>query len=99
MHNVIHVLLQQVPNINPNSSTSIDFGRVAEQALLALLWAIVGAIVFSVIIALAMRVFSILTPGLDEMAELRKGNIAVGLVGAGFVLTVSVVVIAILVHP
>jgi len=98
LHNVIHVLLQQVPNINP-SSTSIDFGRVAEQALLALLWAIVGAIVFSIIIALAMRVFSWLTPGLDEMAELRKGNVAVGLVAAGFVLTVSVVVIAILVHP
>ncbi len=97
MHNVIHTLLQV--NINPNASTNIDFGRVAEQVLLALLWSIVGAIVFSIIIALAMRVFSILTPGLDEMAELRKGNIAVGLVAAGFVLTVTIVVIAQIVHP
>jgi uncharacterized membrane protein YjfL (UPF0719 family) len=98
LHNIIHVLLQ-VPNVNPTGSTNIDFGMVAEQALLALLWAIVGAIVFSIIIALAMRVFSILTPGLDEMAELRKGNVAVGLVAAGFVITVSVVVMAILLHP
>lgn len=97
MHNIIHVLLQV--NITPNSSTNIDFGLVAEQVLLALLWSIVGAIVFSIIIALAMRVFSILTPGLDEMAELRKGNIAVGLVAAGFVLTVSIVVIALILHP
>lgn len=97
MHNVIHTLLQV--NINPNASTNIDFGNVAEQVLLALLWSIVGAIVFSIIIALAMRVFSILTPGLDEMAELRKGNVAVGLVAAGFVLTVSIVVIALILHP
>lgn len=98
MHNIIHVLLQ-IPNVTVNNSANIDFGNVAEQALLALLWAIVGAIVFSIVIALAMRVFSWLTPGLDEMAELRKGNVAVGLVAAGFVLTVSVVVIAILLHP
>ncbi len=97
MHNVIHTLLQI--NINTNSSANIDFGRVAQQVLFALLWSIVGAVIFSIIIALAMRVFSILTPGLDEMAELRKGNVAVGLVAAGFVLTVSIVVIAILLHP
>lgn len=98
MHNIIHVLLQ-VPNVTPTTNTTIDFGQVAVQVLLALLWAIVGAIVFSVVIALAMRVFSVLTPGIDEMAELRKGNVAVGLVAAGFVLTVSVVVLSILLHP
>ncbi len=98
MHHIINVLLQ-VPQVTPRNPTDIDFGNVALQVLFALLWGIIGAVVFSIVIALAMRVFSALTPGIDEMAELKKGNLAVGIIMAGYVLTVSIVVIAILIKP
>jgi uncharacterized membrane protein YjfL (UPF0719 family) len=43
-----------------------------------------------------MRLFSALTPGIDELEELKKGNMAVALVFATFILSLTAVVVAIL---
>jgi uncharacterized membrane protein YjfL (UPF0719 family) len=43
-----------------------------------------------------MRIFRSLTPGVDELEELKKGNIAVALVMFGFIIAVSAVVVAVL---
>ena len=47
-------------------------------------------------IVVAMRLFNRLTLGMDEIEELRKGNVAVALVMLGFILSVSGVVVAVL---
>ena len=65
-------------------------------AVAALLWSVVAALIFTVIIVVTMRLFSLLTPGIDELEELRKGNIAVALVMVGFILAVALVVVAVL---
>ena len=43
-----------------------------------------------------MRIFTVLTPGINELDELKKGNIAVALVMMSFILAVAAVVVAVL---
>ena len=83
-----------MPPIQPDSGFDIvDF---LVNAGAALLWSVVAALIFSLVIIVAMRIFSALTPGINEMEELRKGNVAVALVMFGFTLAVSAVVVAVL---
>ena len=85
---------QSLPPIQPDSGFDIvDF---LVNAGAALLWSVVAAMIFSLVIIVAMRIFSALTPGINEMEELRKGNTAVALVMFGFTLAVSAVVVAVL---
>jgi len=85
---------QGLPPIQPDSGFDIvDF---LVNAGAALLWSVVAALIFSLVIIVAMRIFSALTPGINEMEELRKGNTAVALVMFGFTLAVSAVVVAVL---
>jgi len=60
--------------------------------LVALGWAVVGAVVMAIALVLLLRVFTWLTP-MDEWAELRQGNVAVaivvGAVVVGFALVVA----------
>jgi uncharacterized membrane protein YjfL (UPF0719 family) len=51
-----------------------------------------GLIFALVTIALALAIFAALTRGIDEVAELRQGNLAVALLLAGVVLGVAVMV-------
>jgi uncharacterized membrane protein YjfL (UPF0719 family) len=55
-------------------------------------WAIAGAVSMGIGLGVALKVFTLLTPKLDEMEELRKGNIAVAIVLAAVVLAMAVVV-------
>jgi uncharacterized membrane protein YjfL (UPF0719 family) len=64
---------------------------VGTQLLLALGWALVGAVAMAAALALLLKVFTWLTP-LDEWAELRNGNVAVAIVLAAVVLGFAVVV-------
>ncbi len=73
-----------------------DFGSIALNMLFAILWSIVAAIGFAVAIAIAFRVLNVLTPGLDEWQELKKGNMAVGIVWAAFTLAVAIVLYVVL---
>ena len=94
MHTLASILAQSLPPIQPQNT--FDPVNFLVNAIAALLWSIVAAIIFVVVIAIAMRLFNRLTPGLNEIDELKKGNIAVALVMLGFILSVSGVVVAVL---
>ncbi|MCC7163122.1 MAG: DUF350 domain-containing protein [Anaerolineae bacterium] len=73
-----------------------DFASIALNMLFAVLWSLVAAIGFAGAIAIGFRFLSILTPGLNEWEELRKGNMAVGLMWASFTIGVALVVYVVL---
>ena len=73
-----------------------DPGNIALNMVLAVLWAIVASIGFAAAIAIGLKVFSVLTPGINEWEELRKGNTSVAVLWAAFVIGVAAVVIAVL---
>ena len=85
---------QPLPPIQPDSG--FDLVNFLVNAGAALLWSVVAAMIFSLVIIVAMRIFSALTPGVNEIEELRKGNVAVALVMFGFTVAVAAVVVAVL---
>ena len=67
--------------------------QVYVQALLAeALQVAIGLVLAVLAIGLALLIFAALTRGLDEIAELKKGNLAVGGLLAGVVLGVGLMV-------
>ena len=74
------------------------FKMVILQYLVTVGWAIAGAISMGIGLGVALRVFTALTPKLDEMEELRKGNWAVAIVLAAVIVAMGVV-IAVVVLP
>ncbi len=88
------ILAQALPPIQPNPG--FDFVNFLLNAVAALLWSVVAAIIFVLVIVTAMRIFNALTPGMDEIEELKKGNMAVALVVVSFIFAVSAVVVAVL---
>ncbi len=55
-------------------------------------WALVGAISMGVGLGVALKIFNWLTPNIDEMEELKKGNIGVAIVLAAVVVGTAIVV-------
>jgi uncharacterized membrane protein YjfL (UPF0719 family) len=88
-------LLQGLPPI-PDSG-DVDLTRILINMALAIVWAMVAGISFSIVIPIGIRLFNALTPGLDEMEELKKGNLAVALVFATFIISLTAIVVAILI--
>ena len=80
----------------PLPGAGLNLVSVLQNMLFAVLWSIVAAIGFAAAIAIGFRVLNVLTPGLNEWDELRKGNMAVGLVWAAFTISVAVVVYVVL---
>ena len=70
----------------------------AVQYLVTLGWALTGAMSMAVSLGLALKVYSFLTPNVDEMEELKKGNLAVAILMASVVIAMGIVV-AITVMP
>lgn len=64
--------------------------------VMTLVWAVVAAFAFGAAIPLAMLIFNQLTPGVDEFAELRRGNMAVAVVLGAFILGIAIIVAAVL---
>lgn len=62
------------------------------QYLVTLGWAITGAVAMGIGLGVALKVFTVLTPRIDEMEELKKGNIGVAILMAAVVLATAVVV-------
>lgn len=89
------VIGQTLPPIQQRNS--FDLVNFLLNAVAALLWSVVAAIIFSIIVIIAMRIFTLLTPGINELDELKKGNVAVALVMMSFILAVAAVVVAVLV--
>lgn len=75
---------------------TFDAGRIALNMVLAILWSLVAAIGFAGAIGIGLKVFSVLTPGFDEMEELKKGNMGVAVLWAAFVIAVAIVVVGVL---
>jgi uncharacterized membrane protein YjfL (UPF0719 family) len=96
MHVLYNILAQGITPITQPASSSIDLGKLLVNILFALGWSILGAFIFTLVVAIAMRVFSALTPGIDEMAEIRNGNVAVAMVMFAFLLSVAAVVAGVL---
>jgi len=86
--------LQGLPPI-PNNG-DVDLIRLLINMVLAIAWAVVAAISFAIVIPIGIRLFRALTPGIDELEELKKGNIAVALVYATFILSLTAIVVTIL---
>ncbi len=55
-------------------------------------WAVAAAVSTGIGLAVALKVFNVLTPKIDEMEELRKGNIAVAIVMVAVILAMAGVV-------
>lgn len=72
-----------------------DYGRVLLNALFLIFWVIVSGVAFAIMAPIAMRVFNRVTPGIDEMAELQKGNMAVALVQGATILAMALLVVAV----
>ena len=86
-------LLQALPIGLPGGSP--DYGRIFMNMIFLVLWAVVSAIAFAIVVPIAMRVFNRMTPGIDEMAELKNGNQAVAIVMAATVLAMVLLVVAV----
>ena len=80
----------------PGVAAGPDWGGFLLNVVFALLWTIVAAVAFGIAIPLAMVIFNRMTPGLDEFAEIKRGNVAVAIVQFAFILSMSLVVAAIL---
>ncbi len=59
------------------------------QYLGALGWAVVGAVSMGLSLAIGFKLFTILTPGIAEIEELRKGNIGVAIVLAAVIVAMG----------
>jgi hypothetical protein len=62
-------------------------------------WAFLSAIFMGFGTGLGVKFFDLSTPGLDEMEELRKGNIAVAIVVAAVILAIGYVMGSVLATP
>jgi uncharacterized membrane protein YjfL (UPF0719 family) len=87
-------LLQGLPPMPGGGG--VDLMRILINMALAVAWTVVAGVSFAVVIPIGVRLFSALTPGLDEIEELKKGNLAVALVFATFIISLTAVIVAIL---
>jgi uncharacterized membrane protein YjfL (UPF0719 family) len=71
-----------------------DMNVVIANITLTVIWALVGAICLAVVSPVAIKVFDLMTKGVNEEEELRKGNVAVGLVLMGVIIGISIIVAA-----
>lgn len=55
-------------------------------------WSLVAALCLGVGLGLTVKIFDLTTPGLDEVEELKKGNIAVAIVLAAVIISVGFVI-------
>jgi uncharacterized membrane protein YjfL (UPF0719 family) len=88
-------LLQEPPPLPTTMTTTVDVQSFLLNALFAIIWAVVAAICFAIIIPIALKLYNLLTPGIDEMEELKNGNVAVAIVLLGFIVSMTLVVVAI----
>ncbi len=86
-------LAQQLPIGIPTGGP--DYGRVLTNMIFLLAWVIVASIAFAIAAPVAMRVFNRMTPGIDEMAELKNGNNAVAIVLGATILAMALLVVAV----
>jgi len=89
----IAVIIQGVvSNVIDKISPATSFAAIAGVLLVACIQLFIGLIVSVLAIYLALRVLDGMTPDIDEVAELKKGNIAVATVMATIMLAIAFVI-------
>ncbi len=68
------------------------FKAMLLQYLVTMGWAVAAAVSMGIGLAVALKVFNVLTPKIDEIEEIKKGNMAVAVVLAAVVLAMAIVV-------
>ncbi len=58
----------------------------------AFAWAIVSAFAMGISLGVVIKIFDAFTPGLNEIEELRKGNVAVGIVLSAVIVATGIVI-------
>ena len=72
---------------------------ILPEILKACAWAFLSALLMGVGTGLGVKFFDMMTPGVDEMEELRKGNMAVAVVVAAVILAIGFVMGSVLSAP
>jgi len=70
----------------------MDFNALLMEFARDIGWAVVASVAMSISLGILLAVYDKLTPRLDEMEELKKGNIAVAIVVAAVILSYGFVV-------
>ena len=68
-----------------------------QNAIAVIWWTVVAAVACAIMIPVALFLYNRMTPGIDEMEELKNGNVAVAIVLFGFIVSMSLIVITILI--
>jgi uncharacterized membrane protein YjfL (UPF0719 family) len=78
-------------------ATGTNYTQVLLNMVFAVLWSIVASIGFAAAISIGLKILNVLTPGFNEWDEIQKGNMAVAVLWAAFVLSVAIVVVGVLI--
>ena len=72
----------------------MDLSTVLLNVAIGMLWAVAGGISLAIVAPIAIKIFDWMTKDIDEVEELKKGNMAIGLILFGVILGLSIVVAA-----
>ncbi len=93
---LLAAVILSIANVVQSGVVGLTIALTAEPSIPALVGGIiqvlVGIVLAVVAIYIAINVLDKITKGIDEMAELKKGNVAVAILMAGVLLAVSFVV-------
>lgn len=76
----------------------MNIARILIGYLVSIGWALVAAISMSLSMGILLKVYDMMTP-IDEWEEIRKGNIACGIIMASVVLAFGIVVALAIASP
>ena len=90
------VVQSGVSGISVGISQAINAGLMSTLGItiivVSILQLVLGIVLAIVAIYLALNILDKLTKGIDEFAELKKGNVAVALEMAGVIITVAIII-------
>lgn len=72
----------------------MDLSTIVLNMGIGVLWAIVGGVSLAIVLPIAIKIFDWMTKDIDEVEELKKGNMAVALILFGLIMGISLVVAA-----
>ena len=73
--------------------------EILPEIMKAVAWAVLSDVLMGFGTGLGVKFFDIMTPGVDEMEELKKGNLAVAIVVASVILAIGFVMGSVLSAP
>lgn len=71
---------------------AIDWGNLLTTYGITIGWAIAGGVGMALGLTIALKVFTLLSPGIDEWELVKQGNVPIGIILASVVLGTSIVI-------